>query len=403
MRRVWPAFFLLSSCLFANDIDDRLDDLIEMAETNARFDALEEQLSQVITQSSYGSSSSSDLDALREEVKTLKCQMDQITAVNAVCDNGVSLAHLRPEKGSGFYVTLAYLYWQPFVSGGEYAYSYTLDFNDQFPLTPLLPNGDSKMVTFGAKSGIRPGIGYTLPYDGWDLYLYYTYIRPKETESTQVQTSSLFPMMVYQGVAESDSVERARMRYVLRLQTLDFELGKGVFISPRVALRPHVGIRGAWIDQHYDLRYEGDELSNQGQFYDVDGENDFHAGGLRAGFDSTWFFGYGLHLFGDLAASLLWGNFDVRQKHQFDNITIADLKYDYSRMAPTVDMKLGLGWQIWFNCNRNCFRLRLGYEMNYFWDQFQEHQYTADTRPIIYRGGRDIGFHGLTIEGRMDF
>lgn len=396
----------------SGDIERQLEEIIQMADANARFNEIEEQLSSVVAQVDNQQSTESNLSYLQNQIDCLQAQICSILEENAVGDEGVKLSNARPCNGSGFFVTLAYLYWKPFVRGSEYAYKYDLSFDPNFPGTVLIGNGKGEKIDFGMKSGIRVGLGWTLPCNGWDVGLYYTYIRPTQRELLTGSSSpvfgsdnrTIFPLLAYNNVSSAETVETVETHWKLRYQTIDFEFGKGVFLGPMTLLRPHLGVRGAFVDQEMTITYQGNGLDlSDASPYEIDGKNDFHGAGLRAGLGSTWFLPYGLHAFGDFAASLFWGNLETSQKHTANQIVVSDIDFDQKQILPATDLELGLGWQIWFNESRNCFRLRLSYEMQYLFDQLQMQRFTAGTQPLYVRTSDAIGFHGLTIEGRMDF
>ena len=72
-------------------------------------------------------------------------------------------------------------------------------------------------------------------------------------------------------------------------------------------------------------------------------------------------------------------------------------------MIPLVDLQAGLGWEIWFNDARNHFALTFDYEMQYIWNITQYARFPDNASINTVRVGKDIGIHGLTIKGRMDF
>ncbi|GAB5411128.1 MAG: hypothetical protein ChlgKO_02420 [Chlamydiales bacterium] len=290
----------------------------------------------------------------------------------------------RPGNTWGFYASLEYLYWKTFQSDTEYAYSYS----------PPLLNGESKEVDFDFDSGIRPGIGVTIPYDNWDLHLFYTYFRNSEKEDCE---DNLFPLLAAQSLFQTTIVSRAKIDVLLRFQMLDFEISRPSYLSEAMLFRPFFGPRVGWVDQELDLTYFS------ANSYKIAIDNAFWGGGVRLGSELTAMLGKGFFLNGQMAFSALWGDLDIRQKHYLAESKVIDLRKKCNRMVPLVDLQGGIGWGIWFNANRNHFAITFDYEMQYLWNITQYARFPENSNLNTTRAGKDIGIHGATIKGRMDF
>ena len=294
------------------------------------------------------------------------------------------LAAGRPGNIWGFYATLEYLCWKTFQSGTEYAYSFN----------PPLLNGESKEVDFGFHGGIRPGIGVTLPYDNWELHLFYTYFRNPKKEDCQ---GNLFPLLTAQPLFQSTSVSRAKIDVLLRFQMLDFEICRPSYLSHAMLFRPFFGPRVGWVDQELDVTYFSADP------YKIAIDNAFWGGGVRMGSELIAQLGKGFFLNGQMAFSALWGDLEITQKQYLAERKVVDLEKKSSRMVPLVDLQAGIGWEIWFNANRNHFALTVDYEMQYLWNITQYARFPENSSLNTIRIGQDIGIHGVTIKGRMDF
>ena len=85
----------------------------------------------------------------------------------------------------------------------------------------------------------------------------------------------------------------------LHYNVLDLEIGRNYFISRKIALRPHVGLRGVWIDLDYTANYASEwtfqtlpaataiSLAANTAFKAT---NDFEGIGVRSGGDLMWHF-----------------------------------------------------------------------------------------------------------------
>ena len=289
--------------------------------------------------------------------------------------------HLYPEAGfqapsAHVYLTGEWLYWQTRQEGMEFA--------------------TAKKVDFDFQSGFRAGLGVHLPRDHWDIYVNYTRFTPDASHHTN---GSFYPLFLF----NASNVTEADAHWKIKFQSLDVEIGRAYYIAESLAFRPFMGLKGAWIDQHAHIDYQGGFVA-QGQTYHTQFENDFKGAGPLIGIESNWHLGAGFSLFGDLAAALVVGHFDNKQKQrQFNNAEIVDLNTAFNLVSPTLQMVAGLAWDRNFSHERCHVGLSAGFETQYWWSQNQTEQFTDTARPVYIREKGDLAFYGLTLRGRVDF
>ena len=175
----------------------------------------------------------------------------------------------------------------------------------------------------------------------------------------------------------------------LDLNIVDIELGRNFWTSKYLAIRPHVGVRVAYINQSYDIEHRGGSWANlqpnistlvvAGPFNnEVHLDNDFKSVGLRAGLDSTWNFGCGWALYGNFAASLLYGRFNIDHDewnrlatgdHAKTKVLETDDNFRATRAA--MDLALGLQWSTLFCDCKYGFTVALGWEHHLFFNMNQ--------------------------------
>ncbi|MGE0670934.1 MAG: Lpg1974 family pore-forming outer membrane protein [Parachlamydiales bacterium] len=309
-------------------------------------------------------------------------------------DEGIEYPHAGFIAPDGHvYITGEWLYWRTREGGLEYAVERSSAAPGVF--TDAVP----KKLSFDWQSGFRVGVGVHLPYDGWDLYVNYTDFRPEDSGHA---SGSVFPLLVYQGQLPINDVTEAHGHWNIDFQTLDVEVGRRYYIGKSLILRPNIGIRGAWIDQHARFEYKGGEVP-AGLEYTVHDKNDFKGAGLRAGINSNWYFGAGLSFNGDIFASLVAGHFDLSQDQKQRGIEVIDLDSDFNQLSPNIQMFLGLSWDRNFYHNRCHFGLTLGFESQYWWRQNQMERFTDSSQPIYVRPDEDLSFYGINLRARIDF
>ncbi len=291
------------------------------------------------------------------------------------------------------YITGEWLFWRTREGGFEYAVERSAAVPGAF--TDAVP----KKLNFDWQSGFRVGLGAHLPYDGWDLYVNYTDFRPDDSSHA---SGSVFPLLVYQGQFPIGNVTQADGHWKIEFQTLDVEIGRTYYIGKSLILRPNIGIRGAWIDQHSHFDYQGGDIP-AGLEYTVHDKNDFKGAGIRAGINSNWYFGAGLSFNGDLFTSLVVGHFDLSQSQRQLGIEVIDLDSDCNQLSPNAQMFLGLSWDYNFYHNRCHFGLTLGFESQFWWRQNQMEHFTDSSLPIYVRPDEDLAFYGINLKARIDF
>ncbi|NGX59177.1 MAG: hypothetical protein KR126chlam3_00324 [Chlamydiae bacterium] len=140
----------------------------------------------------------------------------------------------------------------------------------------------------------------------------------------------------------------------LQLNLIDIELGREYWTSKYLSFRPFVGLRIAFIEQNFEIQHKGGSwgftFTNGFPSNDkVDLENDFKGVGLRTGFDTTWQFGCGWGLYGNFAASIIYGRFSLDHDEEtrlasspFDKTKILETEESFHASRGMLDLALGI-------------------------------------------------------------
>lgn len=285
----------------------------------------------------------------------------------------------------------------------------------------------NRVKNLGSKwdGGFRIGLGCDLPCDEWDFAVTWTWFRTnvkshENAEGDDRLTASWGRDNLFYRTHE------ARAHWSLNLNVLDFEFGREFCVSPCLSLRPFMGIRAAWVDQHYKINYKSErfvfpEKPEEGE----DGfaltkdesirmKSRFSGAGVVGGLDSEWKLGCGLSIYGDVAASLLWGKFRRRThdtESYFDDCENFIGKKCYEQQDNThtggcraiTDAAIGLRWRQFFDCDRIALTVSVGWEHHCFFDQnrFENIASPLKPQPQVERG--DLYTQGVTVAARLDF
>lgn len=254
-------------------------------------------------------------------------------------------------------------------------------------------------------------------------------------------------------------------KWNLKLNLLDGEIGREFFVSKYLTVRPYMGVRGAWIHQRYDVKYQTDLTVNDPEFFGFSLgsvtatqtdcaciKNNFNGVGPRAGFNTDWMLGAGFSFYANLGINLLWGQFDLYNSttvsvvgdgvidttgtatgasttFDIDECAVYNFGEKYQTTKAITDLALGLQWQGTFANDRVGLMIQIGWDQHLFFNQgniigFDEtvtpfalmpvvadsidatalhHDLTERTLGFNDRKGGDLSVQGLTVSARLDF
>ncbi len=302
-----------------------------------------------------------------------------------------------------FTITAAGFYWNTHQDGMEYAIDNHVknpnvadvgipfgDFDDGILALNNLIDSEYETPDFDWDFGFKFGVGYCTTCDSWDISVLWTWYRGKANDHIEAEIDdnhTLLPLWSAFAPAQGSILYATDIEthWKLELNLIDIELGRNFWTSKYLAIRPFVGLRFASLKQAFEIQHKGGSWSArtknpaQDAFNnEVDMDNDYKGVGLRAGLDSTWNFGCGWALYGNLAASIIYGKFDVdydeenrRASNPHDKIKIAEYKDNFRASRAMLDLALGVQWSTMFCDCQYGFMFALGWEHHLFFDQNQ--------------------------------
>ena len=403
-----------------------------------------------------------DLD---DRLDVLEKEMKEISARNPQGTVGAGFTTARPDTvGNNWFIFADVIYWHPKMGGTEFAITYNT--SDFISLPPIVnnaalshrPDGDYKENDFGWDLGLKAGLGYKTPHDSWDILGRYTWFQSHSTKQSRKDfPAAIIPLKLSTGLTPGFSaVNHAKSTVDIGYNNIDLELARNYFISKDFAVRPHLSLKGSWIDlkqKVYYVQTQNPDLSAlvfefETPEFKADLKSNFWGVGPRFGLDTRYFLGNNVNFFGDFAAAILYGHFKTSEKDHIPNAVpggllppdIAQqlqelfnlglsapnrsLKHNFHQFVPFAQMQLGLEWNKYLNNNKQHIRLKAGYEVQYYWraNQMGDLGDRADTLtitsisvnpPSIARavrgrhqnnhGSKDLMFYGITAEARLDF
>ncbi|MBS0622562.1 MAG: hypothetical protein JSR80_06355 [Verrucomicrobia bacterium] len=311
------------------------------------------------------------------------------------------------------------LIWQAKEQALDYAVSASAPSSTLQP--PLAP--DTFPSTLDDRSHYRPGFRVGIGYErDWDGSIYWTQFYSKANNSIAATASngpvipvllnnSSFPDLLVVNGASADGT------WKLNFNVVDFEMGY-VLSCACFRFRPHLGVRGAWIDQRINVNYNRvtfgvTPLALPANYVSLN-KNNFSGVGLRIGGDGAWNFCRCLSLFGQSGISLLSGTIDViRREILTTAATYGSVLYPAGterartqvtrhQLMPALDLMGGIGWHIACGC--------LGVHLSCAWEcqlWFAQNQMlnvidiTENFRYFNQRG--NLTLQGLTAQAAITF
>jgi hypothetical protein len=300
------------------------------------------------------------------------------------------LPSARPQvkEGVNLFIEGEWLYWQPSETGLGYA----INQNGFIPEQPeTMGVGNVANPSFEWKSGFRLGIGYNIPRDQWAVNLLWTAYNGKGSDSqssNSLDTPTIYPSFIHPNTYNNEDVFAcfsANSSLSIDLNQLDLNLGRQFKVAKKLSFKPYIGLRSAWIDQTYNINYLNlwsyDDILKEESFvldeYLTHIVNKFWGMGIKGGFASDWELKWGLSLFSDFTASLLYGLFDTSYTEEFtqnelniSGTTLSETNNFHAGRA-VLDFQLGLRWSRFLRNDRFKLILQAGWEHHSFFSQGQ--------------------------------
>lgn len=320
--------------------------------------------------------------------------------------NVVTLTSARPESDNGWYIFADALYWHADVGSSDWA-------NDVRATVNNHQKTKNHSLDFKWDWGFRVGLGANIDHDMWDTNFYYTWFFTDNSNSAGRSNTSFLA-----GELGDDFIgvnpNSGSIHWDIHYSMFDWELGRWYYVSKNLALRPHVGIKGGWIDQDIKLKYRN-QAGVQGPVSAHQKlENEFWGVGPSVGVNTMWVLGnagkamdHRFSLCGDFSGALMYGHFEVEDKYKLFNrggaqtSSVKRTGLTRNLAAAMLQGFLGLSWDTAFNKGKNHFTLKAGYELQYW---FRQNQLVwTDLFSANHRLSDDLALQGVTAEFRFDF
>lgn len=292
------------------------------------------------------------------------------------------------------FISADFLYWRAFESGLDQCVATEVSdsitstsssatsssSSDQIVVSRF--TGEGRDPHFNWDPGFRIGAGYELGGDKWDIAVLWTHFHSHSSRDGNA------------------------FRWSINYDVIDIIEAYQCELGSCFTLRPYGGLRGARIDQKLRLNDVTSAVSSSFASFSgaslVDGpittnsnnKQKFSGLGPLLGLEVDWKIGCGFSVYINLAASWLYGKFDIRQSELTESADTIDSFKVRKRLHASLavgDAGFGFRWQTTF-CNDIRLLLQLG---------FEHHRYFDYNR--INGNYGDLSFDGLNLSAGLEF
>ncbi len=309
-----------------------------------------------------------------------------------------------------------YLFWKPYQEDINFVLESTIA-----PGTDTILNikYHPKSPHFNLSSGVRVALGgYTS--DNWDVKLQGTYVPSHSSKHVDADAVGVFSDTLdpsFFPITAGEQGTEATAHWKLHFGLLDLTLGRETGLTKKFYVHPFIGIRGAWIHERMKGFFRGNLPIDSDYKY----TNNVWGIGPRAGMHSSYYFAKNWSFQGGLSGSFILGNFTAKQRlihgvvnEMADVVIKSTLKDKQQMIRANLDASLGLGWDMWFNRNKNRVYIALLCETSYWFGinqlmdlNLSEVDFGPPARPqsslVAEKRHGDLAFFGGTLHFQLDF
>ncbi len=317
----------------------------------------------------------------------------------------------------GFFLTADFLYWIAHQEGLEYATTGVAQSGSPTPVA----RGSAIRPNFKWKPGFRVGLGWTLPNSYWDLGATWTWYHSRAKGSATHSTAEILtnPLLASLQAASTgtiigvtpEALSAASASWRLCYNVVDVELGRSFFPNKHLAVRPHAGVRGAWLNQHYSNQYTFVSSVNTAAVSRKLASR-FNSAGFKTGVDSLWSCNRYWGIFANTSISLVSGVFRVFEKdsNTFNAIpavltpNFINTKDRFFSVVPVFETAMGFHLMLAPDSRHYWFDLNAGWEYTVWFNQNQMPLYVDDVAVGTFiRERANLHLMGFTLNAKLHF
>ncbi len=265
-------------------------------------------------------------------------------------------------------------------------------------------------------SGFKVGAGMANPCCDWEFFVQYTYYQANPKRHHERRDCDLFPVWGYfddfLGDAASDfdvTLDRADSCWKLNFNNIDALITNEFCVNNCFTFRPSFGLKGAWIQQKFNVLYAFDDDVvgiTLPDGYDTHHRQRFWGVGPKFALTASATLFESFSLYGNLGFSTLWGQYQSRRNDlvinndstdHFDAVATVCARHCEYRVTPVLETSFGLRWDTDLCCGDYGFYLNLAWEQQIWFN----HGHLVDLSPNYAKG--DLTLQGVTVGAGFSF
>ena len=235
--------------------------------------------------------------------------------------------------------------------------------------------------------GVREGVKYNRVEEKWLIAATYTHYHSRMYASLE-ESGVLTPIWSnHSHKTAAANGHSLASSWRLNVDLCDIEVGRSVFHTSFFTLRPHLGIRAAWMSQDYTIDYE---QFPRGVLQEPSHWNHSLGTGLRGGLDTSFALGQSWAFFADGALSSLRSYHNLLENKLSSRLPVASIEYS-----------LGLCYEKKWGRSMRHLTLKVGYEFNHFFNQSRWSRWFSPLADSF--SPERLSFQGFSSGFRLDF
>lgn len=305
-------------------------------------------------------------------ISQLESQMKEVRTITENQTYGAKTATGVPQlqDGRGCFLGIGATYQTIILSQSDFAFSASEwdDANEEI-VTP------AKGRLLEAKNnyawGINAQLGYNFEHDNIYGAITNRYFKSSFNSKASVKDpAGIIPTRISQETTTGAdyAAYEASSNWTAYYDLLGIEIGRDFYVSRYLSIKPMFGLLLNFISLEDRISYSGLEYAEDSEY--VKDKLDSFGFGPQTGFvlDIGLQQKEGFSIFSDTRVALMYSNFDIQHSDVISGDENSDftIKTNPHRVLPYVDSILGLSYEKTTQNKKNHFKIRAGYEIQYF-------------------------------------
>lgn len=257
--------------------------------------------------------------------------------------------------------------------------------------------------------GFTLGVGRNFEAQEWDVYFNFLYFQKGQGSEADGGTGgNIVISRVNPSVPNNNSAfsfaQNANSTFTTEMYNYVLELGKTFYVNKWTSIRASIGGMFADLRQSQAIQYNGVKATLTSApldaFFRSDATTSFYGIGPRAGMNLTYYFKPSWYFFSNGSGALLSGHYKVQMTQTFSS---NDSKFidtaNFQQLVPETELNFGLGYGGFFADEKIYLALRIGYDIQYWWNQYIRYDMTGTLNELDY----DLSLQRYFINLMIDF